>query len=149
MGIASNHSTINTTDRRIYALIGHLFSLVMIALAALLYQERLAIDTAYYLFQVINHEVFRVECGRIILAVGQILPLIAVKLGMSMDNVLLACSLNPPIYYYIFFNIFLYGFRNVGFALVMVITQLVGLSYGYFTPMFELYYVVPWVLLCY
>ncbi|CAN5311439.1 hypothetical protein BH09BAC1_BH09BAC1_19180 [soil metagenome] len=140
---------VSATNSNVYAAIGHVFSWVMIIMALNLYQERLNIDASYYLFKVINYEWFRVECGRLVLALSQIMPLVAVKLGLSMKTVLLAFSVNPPIYYYIFFNIFLYAFRNIGFALVMVLTQLIGLTHGYFTPMFELYYVVPWILLCY
>lgn len=147
--IAESAKTSLSTSKWAFALIGHGFSWLLILLAALLYQERLNIDAAHYVYKVINDEWFRVEIGRLVLALSQILPLFAVKLGLSLKYVLVAYSLNSAIYFYLFFNVFLYGYRHAGAAMSMVLIQLLGLTYGYFTPMYEFYYAIPWVVLCY
>lgn len=140
---------LSQTNRRLYAIIGHVFSWVLILLSVGLYQERLNNDAAYYITKVINEEGFHVELGRLVLALSQILPLLALKLGLSLKAILLAYSLNAPLYFYGFFVLFMHGFKKPGLAIAVVISQLVGVSFGYFTPMFELYYSVPWVFLCY
>lgn len=137
---------LRSTTRKVLTVMGHLASWLLIGMSVWLYQERLNLDAAYYVFKVVNKEWFHVEHNRLVLALGEFLPVIAVKLGADLKTVLQAYSLNPPLYFYGFFLLFSIHYKRVGLALSIVLMQLVGLTHGYFNPIFELYYLVPLVL---
>jgi len=60
--------------------------------------ERLYSDSGYYLARVINEGSFRVEHGRWVLALSQVLPLIGVKLGLPVTALIKLHSLNNVVW---------------------------------------------------
>lgn len=118
----------------------HLYFLVTAVLAVIFFRERIAADGAYYLLQVADSENFRIEHQRFILAVSQVLPLLGVKLGLSLKAVMMLNSLNPVVIFYLLFLycVFFLRDRNAGIALILV--QTLGVLHMYYCPMYEIWY---------
>ena len=108
--------------------------------AFMFFEERLFADAAYYITRVIHHEVFWVEHHRNVLICSQILPLIAVKLGLSLKFILTTYSLGHVLFFYAIYWFSRYWFENKQTGILLVMLQTVGFLHGYFTPMFEMYY---------
>lgn len=128
------------TYQKAIKLLEHFLFLVLAVFAIALYQERLLADSSYYLFQVINKENFHVEHHRYILIFSQWLPLMAIKLGLKLNSILLLYSLGHVLFFYVIYLItrYLYRMEYVGFLLLLV--QTLGTMSGFFVPMFEMYY---------
>ncbi|HEU4716227.1 MAG TPA: hypothetical protein VFU15_00250 [Bacteroidia bacterium] len=127
-----------TKDR--YRLFTGLFFLAMTIFAIVFAGERFQADGAYYLFHVVDSGNFRIEHQRYILAVSQALPLLGVKLGLSMHAVILLNSLNNIVF---FFLVFLYAVRylhdrTAGIAVILF--QVLGVMHIQFIPMYEVWY---------
>ena len=108
--------------------------------------ERLYADSGYYLARVINEGSFRVEHGRWVLALSQVLPLIGVKLGLPLTVLIKLHSLNNVAWLAgCLLAAWKLGDRTAMVALAAV--HLVGLTHGLFCPIFELYYGVDLLIL--
>lgn len=108
--------------------------------------ERLYSDSGYYLARVINEGSFRVEHGRWVLALSQVLPLIGVKLGLPVTALIKLHSLNNVVWLAgCLVAAWKLGDRTAVIALAAV--HLVGLTHGLFCPIFELYYGVDLLIL--
>ncbi|HET6991795.1 MAG TPA: hypothetical protein VFJ43_10745, partial [Bacteroidia bacterium] len=81
-----------SSTRNYYSILTRLFFLIMAIFAVVFAQERFQADGAYYLFKVVNNGQFQIEHQRFILAVSQILPLIGVKLGLSLNAIIILNS---------------------------------------------------------
>lgn len=102
--------------------------------------ERLYADSGYYLARVINEGGFRIEHGRWVLALSQLLPLAGAKLGLGMKALILLHSLNNVVWLAACMLIAWRWLRAPWAALVLCTLHLVGLTHGLFCPIFELYY---------
>ena len=127
---------------------------VLWAIAAVyFYQERLYSDSAFYLGKVIHYEQFWVELSRYVLVFSQWLPLLCVKLGASMKVVLLAYSLGHVLFFYAMYWVGRYCWGSPMMGWFLVGSQTIGLTQGFATPMFELYYTAAflgwWMVLLY
>ncbi len=110
-------------------------------------QERLYADSGYYLARVINEDGFRIEHGRWVLALAQLLPWIGLKLGLSLKTLILLHSLNNVVWLLACVLFTLRVLRSPITALALVCVHLIGLTHGLFCPIFELYYGVDVLLL--
>ncbi|MCC6936815.1 MAG: hypothetical protein IT226_01210 [Flavobacteriales bacterium] len=109
--------------------------------------ERLYSDSGYYLARVINEGTFRIEHGRWVLALSQVLPLIGSKLGVPMSGLITLHSLNNVVWLgacLLFVGRVLRD-RNAMIALAAV--HLIGLTHGLFCPIYELYYGVDLLII--
>lgn len=127
-------------QRPIQVYVCHLAFLLSAVMACLLYEERLLMDAAYYLFWVVNEGAFHVEHNRFILIFSQILPLMGMKLQLSLKSILILHSLNNVLFYYGLFLLCTYLFRHYWAGLALLGIQFIGMYHGYFNPMFEGYY---------
>lgn len=118
----------------------NLLFLALFAFAIFFREERLLADSGYYLLQVINIENFRVEHYRFILTLSQWLPLIAVKLGLPLKQVILLYSIGHWLFFYVIYLICRHVYKNHEAGILLVLLQALGIASGFFTPMFELYY---------
>ena len=129
----------------------HLAFLIWAILAICFCQERLYSDSGFYLAKVVHYESFWVEAGRYILVLSQWLPLLCVKLELSMQAVLIAYSLGHVLFYYGIYLLCRYRWNKGYVGWWLIALQCVGLIHGFCTPTFELYYntgfIVLWVLL--
>jgi hypothetical protein len=112
----------------------------MAIFAVVFAQERFQADGAYYLFKVVNNGQFQIEHQRFILAVSQVLPWIGVKLGLSLNSIIVLNSLNNVVFFYL---VFLYAVKylqdkTAGVAVILFMTF--GIMYIQFIPMYEIWY---------
>ncbi len=97
-------------------------------------------DASYYLFRAINSETFWVEHDRFVLIVSQILPWLAVKMGAGLPTVLWLYSLGHVLFFYVVYLIVAYGYGEKQAGLMLLMVQTLGITSGFFVPVFELYY---------
>ncbi|MCH2022314.1 MAG: hypothetical protein MK207_07495 [Saprospiraceae bacterium] len=118
----------------------HLGFLVWGIMAYIYFQERLYADAGFFVAKVIHYETFWIELNRYARVFSQWLPLIAIKSGASLKTVLILFSLCPVIFFYTIFVISRYWLKNqqVGWMLLSMCT--IGISFGFATQGFELYY---------
>ena len=128
-------------------LINHLLFVVLFIYAIVYYKERLFADSGYYIYRVIDSNYFVVELNRFILLFSQILPVIALKLGGSLKTILISYSIWHVLFFYILFLISRYCYKNHAAGILLILLQTIGIRDGYFTPMFELYYGVGFLVL--
>lgn len=143
------HYPITNKHLKRYERIGHVFSWGLILFSLAFYQERISSWGSYQLFQFINSEFFYLEDGSPVALFGQLLPFIAMKLQLGLSYVLMAFSLGHVLYYYAFFNLFLYRYKHPGLAISVVLLQYIGLYHGHYNPDITVYYSIPWILLSY
>lgn len=115
--------------------------LILCVMAVIFFKERLFTDSGYYLFHVVNNESFRIEHSRLVLAFSQILPLIGVKLGLSLKTIVILYSLNHVFFFYFSFLISKFYLKVNYSGLVFIGFQTIGTATSYFVPMFELMYI--------
>lgn len=109
--------------------------------------QRIYADSGYYLARVINEGNFHIEHGRWVLALSQVLPLIGVKLGLSMGTLILLHSLSNVIFLAACIWFAAHVLKNKSAALALAVVHLIGLTHGLFCPIFELYYGVDLLIL--
>lgn len=130
-------------------LVPHLPWFILIALSVLLFKERIFADSGFYVAQFINNRFFWIECQRVVLAISQVLPLSAVWLGLDLKYVLILYSVSHVLFFYLLFLFVYYILRDRRSGLLIILTQTVGITFSFFTPMFELYYGVPLLITFY
>ena len=130
-------------------IVPHLPWMVLIAMATFLYKARIFADSGFYIAEVINNQNFYIESLRILSVIPQIIPLIGVWTGIEMRYILLLFSLSHVVFFYFLFLFVYYGLRDRRSGLLIILSQTVGIMFGFFTPMFELYYVVPLLITFY
>lgn len=137
------------TEIKIVDLITHFFFLLLIVLAIFYREERLVADASYYFFRVVNNESFWVEHDRYILILSQIAPWIASNLGFKMGTVVLLSSIGHVLFFYVIYLITRYVFKDSYSGLILISIQLLGITSGFFVPMFEFYYAMGLLVLFY
>lgn len=128
------------TINRYTTLLLHFCWMLLLAGACLFYRERLYTDAAYYLFMTMNKAGFHVELNRFVLALSEVFPVLAIKTGAGVSAILLMASVGHVLFHYSISALVLHGFKQTPLAFGVLMLQFVGLSSGYFTPVFELYY---------
>ena len=108
--------------------VGYVCLGLLVILAAMFYQERsLFIDIAYQTFLMIKDGTVQVQVYRFGSAIVQVLPLLAIKLGLPLKVVLLFYSLSFTLLFLIFYWIIVRVLRNdyMGWVLVFLFTLMV------------------------
>ncbi len=131
----SDHKTL-----RIKEIFFHVYFLFMFVLAYHFFKERLYADSAYYIFNTIDSGFFVTPHQRIVLALSEVVPLLFFYMGASLKFILVAWSLGHVLFYYIVFLIAFYKFRNEGAALAIILLNVMGQNWLYFSPMLEICY---------
>jgi hypothetical protein len=94
-------------------LIGHIFFAFYFFLALLFFKERtIFIDCANFSFDLIQNKNFVFPLGRWASFFTQIIPLLALKWGVSLSFFLKTYSLSIALFYYVVFLIIAYAFKN-------------------------------------
>lgn len=125
---------------RTYLIYTHFYFLAAGILALIFYRERIQSDAAYYLFHVIDGAGFHIEHQRFILAFSQFLPLLGVKLGLSMKIVFILNSLNPIIWFYLLYAYCVFFLRDRTAGVGIILISVLGVLHMYFCPMYEIWY---------
>ena len=128
-------------------LLVHSGFLVWAVMAYIYFQERIYADAGFFVAKVIHYESFWVELNRYARVFSQWLPLLAIKSGAPLKTVLILFSLCPVIFFYSIFLISRYWLKNhqVGWMLLSMCT--IGISFGFATQGFELYYCAALLLI--
>lgn len=121
----------------------------MTVFAVVFANERFQADGAHYLLHVVQSESFRVEHQRFILIFSQVLPWIGVKLGLSLHSIIVLNSINPVVWWLLCFLYATYFLRDRHAGIGIILTQVLGILHIQFTPMYEIWYGIPLVILLY
>ena len=130
-------------------IVPHLPWLELLAMAALTYKARIFSESGAYFAEFINNQFFWVENQRIVSVIPQIIPLVAVWIGVEIKYILLLYSLSHVAFFYFLFLFVYYGLRDRRSGLLIILSQTVGITYTFFTPAFELFYAFPLLITFY
>lgn len=104
---------IKSLENHIDTILQHLFFLLLLLFCIAYYRERILIyDTSFYLFNIIKNGNFFIPHGRYAIVITQILPLLAIKLGLPLKIVMKAFSLNVGLFYYALYLLIRYTLKD-------------------------------------
>mgnify|MGYP001198567123 CR=1 FL=1 len=138
-----------TITPRFFWIISTVVWLLWTVFAVVYADIRFQADGAYYLLHIVQSESFRVEHQRYILAVSQLLPLLGIKLGLSMKAIVVLNSLNNIAYFFGLFMLCVIRFKDYIAAWSIVLLTVLGILHLQFTPMYEIWYGAPLVVVLY
>lgn len=117
---------------------GHLFFLSFILMSLVFYQERMiAFDSGYYAFKLLVESDFYIAHERTISYASQWLPLWGLKAGVSLKTFLVLYSLSFMLFYYLIYNIIVYGFKNTAAGIFMALSLCLLMRYKYYIGVSE------------
>jgi hypothetical protein len=115
-----------------FRIIGHFYFGALIILAVLFYKERIIYcDAANFIFKIINSGTFNFEAHRYGIALTQILPIIAIKLNLSLRTILLLYSVSFILVYYLLFIICSYFLKNIGAGILITLILSLGIYHAF------------------
>lgn len=121
----------------------------MTVFAVVFAYERFQADGAHYLLHVVQSESFRVEHQRFILIFSQALPWAGVQLGLPLDSIIVLNAINPVVWWLVLFLYATYFLCDRTAGIGIILTHVLGVLHIQFTPMYEIWYGVPLVILLY
>ena len=106
-------------------LVGHLGFLILMVMSVVLAQERvLFVDSAAQLFEMIQRESFVIYDHRYTMAVTQLLPLIGIKIGLSLPILVVLYSVAAPLLAYLAYLLLAYRVKDLPLALLLLLPML-------------------------
>lgn len=133
--------------------LGHAFFAVYCAIAIVYFRERVLYDTAVFLNTgpLLNGTFFS-ALGRVTVQYPpQVLPLIAVKLGMSSQAAAMAYSLNFALFHYVAWILIVHIFRRVDLGIAFIVCVLLYLVHNHIfiqgDVLHAMVYVFPFIAL--
>jgi len=119
--------------------IGVLCYLFLLLLAGIYYKERIIFtDTSFYLYSIIKNKSFCIQHNRFGAICTQLLPFIAIKLGLSLKIVAIIYSESIIIFYFLVFLIIIKYFKNQKLALVWLGFNTLIVSHSFYWMLSEL-----------
>lgn len=133
---------------RILEILLHLFYFGLGFMALIYFLERtIPFDGAFYSFKILNYGTFNIENERWGACYNQVLPLIGVKLGLSLPAILKLYSLSFVLCNYVFFLIIYYRFKQTYTAIAFTLVQVVAFRYNFFYQVSEIHSIIGPVFL--
>lgn len=114
--------------------------LLLMILAVVFFKDRMVSDTSYYFFKTVNTGFFHVEHDRYVLALAELPVYILAAFGCSLKVLAIALSLWHLLFFYSIGLIVYVKYKNTYAWLLLLLLQLVGVSYGFVCPIFEQFY---------
>lgn len=106
-------------------LVGHLGFLILMVMSVVLAQERvLFVDSAAQLFEMIQRESFVIYDHRYTMAVTQLLPLVGIKIGLSLPMLVVLYSVAAPLLAYLAYLLLAYRVKDLPLALLLLLPML-------------------------
>lgn len=140
---------LQTISPRFFWIITSLIWLLWTIFAVVYADVRFQADGAHYLLHIVQSETFRIEHQRYILAVSQVLPLLGIKLGLSMKAIVLLNSLNNIVYFFGLFVLCAVRFKDYLAAWGILLLTVLGVLHIQFIPMYEIWYGAPLIVVLY
>jgi len=119
-------------------LLYHFIFLLLAVAAVLFYQERLFVDSSYYIFKSINEGWFHIEHGRSVLALSQIAPLLGKALAFSLKTLLIMYSLGQIVFFYLIFLLMQHHLKVHWAGVAILSLLLIAQKWLFFIPMLEI-----------
>jgi hypothetical protein len=130
----------NKIFERIIFWTGIVFFLILFFFAFVFFLERtLCVDAAFFAFKMLEYKNFSIELGRWGSVLPQILPLCAIRLGLSLRSVLQVFSLSYILDYFLIFLLIVRVFKNYNYGLVLLFTLCLGFRQAFYYSSAELY----------
>lgn len=121
----------------------HSSFLLLLLIASVYFLERvIPFDGAFYCFKIIFFQNFNIENGRVGAFYTQLLPLLGLKLGCSLETFLRLYSISFVLWNYLFGLLIYYGFRLKNLAIAFVIAQVVAYRYSFYYPVSEIHSII-------
>lgn len=112
------------------------------------YKERmLFIDAAHICFRILNNKTFNIEEHRYGSFITQMVPLIGLKLHLSLRAILLAYSVSFNLFYFIIILFLVYRYWQYGMAILMALYYTLFVSDAYFWTNNEVHQGIAWMFL--
>jgi len=113
---------------------------LMLVMAWYYFKERLYADSAYYIFHSIDSGSFVTANQRIVLAISEIISLAFYYLGANLHTILVTWSVSHVLFYYLLFIIVYHFHKNEAAGIAIVLLQVIGQVWLYYSPMLEICY---------
>jgi hypothetical protein len=94
-------------------------------------------DSAYQFFKIINFEKFNIEAGRYSAILTEIIPLLAVKLGVDLPILILSFSVSFVLIYYLVYLVCVYFFKDLSAGILLLFLLVLGIRSSFFHPVTE------------
>lgn len=121
-------------------LIGHLFFVAMFVLAWIYYKERMIPwDSSFFCFKIIHFGTFNIEEGRYGAFLTQILPLLFLKAGCSLETFLRVYSVSFVIVNYLFFIVIHYVLKNKYVSVALILALCLAYRYAFYIATSEVH----------
>jgi hypothetical protein len=129
---------INTgMDKKLYKW-GFVVYLGLLILSVIYYKERIInLDAALYLFNIARTGTFSIEHFRYIAVVTEVFPVLAVKLSLPLDAVMLSYSVGFILYYFVCYLLCGLVFRNYRLGLALLLYHILFTSYTFYWSLSE------------
>ena len=138
------------TIQKLFFIIANLFFVSYAFLALYYFKERcLYIDSAFQLFKIINFENFNIEASRYGVFFTQLLPLLAIKLGLPLKTRLVIYSLSFVIVYYSVFLLCYFKLKEKTASFIIPVVLIIGISNGFFYLVTEIYQAIIFLIAFY
>jgi len=121
-------------DRPHHALLFYFLSAVSLAFSLIYAYERIYGDAGGTIFRMMNTEKFVTNGLLPINRVIEVLPLLLIKMGISVDKILLAFSLNQWLWYFGCALILFYAYKKQALAVAVALLPVFSLTLGWFNP---------------
>ncbi len=118
----------------------HSMFAIMLAMAYFFFKERLYADSAYYIFHSIDSGFFVTANQRIVLGISELISLAVFYCGGSLKVILVSWSLSHVVFYYLLFIIVYHVHRNESAGIAIILLQVIGQVWLYYSPMLEICY---------
>ena len=121
---------------------------VLLAGAFYFFKERiLFIDAAHICFRLLNYKTFVIEEHRYGSFITQMVPLIGLRLHVSLKAILIAYSVSFNLFYFIVAILLVYRYRQYGMAILMALYYTLFVSDAYFWTNNEVHQGTAWMFL--
>lgn len=117
-------------------LLGNIYFLLMLIGVFYFFRERIYIDPATQIFDMINGESIEVYVGRYSMILSQLLPVLAIKLGASVKVIVALYFISFVLIYYSCFYLCVYKLKNISAGLVICLAAL-SISHTFFHAISE------------
>lgn len=138
----------NKNHDRLLTLIGHFGMLGVLALACWLWVERSTIfDSSLYSYTMIMREGFFIPHDRRINFLWQWIPILGLKLGVSLPTFMKLVSISPILFLYAIFGFIVHFLKHRIGGIYLVLSLLILTRYKFYSAISEIYLSVAFVAL--